>query len=62
MELTLRPEEATLLRQILTNYLSDLRMEISNTDSYELRQTLHRDENTIKEIISRLEEHRATSA
>jgi len=62
MELKLRPAEATLLRQILTNYLSDLRMEISNTDSYELRQALHRDEDTIKELIARLEEHRAASA
>ena len=62
MELTLQPEEATLLTQILTNYVSDLRMEISNTDSYELRQQLQRDEATIKGIIARLEQGRAASA
>ena len=62
MELTLQPEEATLLTQILTNYVSDLRMEISNTDSYKLRQQLQRDEATIKGIIARLEQGRTTSA
>ena len=54
MELRLAPEEADLLRQILTNYLSDLRMEIADTDSYELRQALKRDEQAVKALLARL--------
>jgi hypothetical protein len=54
MELRLAPEEADLLRQILTNYLSDLRMEIADTDNYELRQALKRDEQAVKALLARL--------
>ncbi|MGH2354663.1 MAG: hypothetical protein ACRDI2_25720 [Chloroflexota bacterium] len=56
MELTLQPEEAALLERVLTNYLSDLRMEVSSTDSYDWRQTLKRDEALIKGLIARLQD------
>jgi hypothetical protein len=39
---------------VLTSYLSDLREEIGKTENYDLRQTLKRDEDTIKSLLSRL--------
>lgn len=55
MELTLQSDEAELLKRILTNYLSDLRMEISNTENYQLRENLQRGETILKAIIEKLE-------
>ncbi len=55
MQLTLQPEEAKLLKGVLINHLSNLRGEIADTDDYEWREALKRDEATIKMIISRLE-------
>ncbi len=54
MNLTLTPEEAALLARIVSNYLSDLRMEIGKTDSYEWRQSLKDDEALLKGLLSRL--------
>ncbi len=54
MELALQPEEVALLRRILSNYLSDLRMEIADTERYDLRQELKRDEEVIKSLLARL--------
>ncbi len=56
MELVMQTEEAELLKQILTNYLSDLRMEISNTDSYDLREYLKSHEATIRALLVRLQQ------
>ncbi len=56
MELTLRPEEAALLKQILTNYLSERRMEIASTDDRHLREKLHQEEAAITDLIARLEQ------
>ncbi len=59
MQLTLRREEADLVGQILANYLTDLRMEISNTDDYELRQQLKARETLIKSLIDRMQRQAA---
>ncbi len=56
MELTLNPEEVGLLRRLLGTRLGDLRVEIADTEDYELRQALHRDEATLRGIIARLDE------
>lgn len=56
MELTLRASEAELLRSVLREYLSDLRMEICGTDSYAMREDLKENERMIKEIINQMEE------
>ncbi len=40
MQLTLTSEEASVLHEVLDNYVSDLRMEISNTDSMDFRERL----------------------
>ena len=55
MDLTLQSEEATLVRRVLANYLSDLRAEVYKTENYELRQELKSDEAAIKSIIDRLD-------
>ena len=55
MNLTLQPEEARLLKKILTDHLSDLRMEIANTEDLDLRETLKQNEATIKSLIARLD-------
>ena len=45
-------EEAAVLRQALESYLSDLRMEIVDTEQMDYREELKRQE----EILTRLEE------
>jgi hypothetical protein len=55
MELQLQPEEVAVLRDVLQHFLSDLRMEIADTDKYDFRQALKKDEEIIKALIARLE-------
>lgn len=55
MQLTLEPREAALLRNVLMAYLADLKAEISNTENYDMREEMKRDEETIKDLIGRLE-------
>lgn len=55
MQLSIGPEEAPLLQRILTQYLSELKLEISNTEKYEWRQSMKRDEELVKGLIARLE-------
>jgi hypothetical protein len=50
-EIKLNPDEAILLQNILDEYLSDLRMEISDTDDKEFREELKIKENSIKKIL-----------
>jgi hypothetical protein len=54
MELSLAPHESEVLTRVLTSALGDLRMEISNTERYELREGLKADETVIKAILARL--------
>lgn len=53
-QLNLLPEEASKLREMLEDYLSDLRMEISNTDSMEFRNGLKQREELLKKVILEL--------
>lgn len=55
MQLTLDNDDTVLLRRILRSYLSDLRVEISNTDSYTFRQGLKEDEVRLKSLLDRIE-------
>lgn len=50
----LTPEEAAALREILTSYLGDLRMEIADTDAMEFREALKTREAMLKSVIERL--------
>ena len=47
-------EEAELLGRILTSYLGDLRMEIADTDNPAMRRDLHREEDSIRALLTRL--------
>jgi len=47
--------EGQLVLEILRNTLSDLRMTISDTENYDWRQQMKRDEEQIKSLIARLE-------
>jgi hypothetical protein len=55
MQLSLNREEATLLAKILKSYLSDLRMEIADTDSMDFREDLKSEEAFIKGLLVQLD-------
>ncbi|MBI3973875.1 MAG: hypothetical protein HY332_21570 [Chloroflexi bacterium] len=59
VELVLQPDEAALLERILNNYLSDLHMEITHTDSYDMRQALKDDRALARQLLARLQQLRA---
>lgn len=50
----LTPDEAELLKDILTTDLGELRMEIGDTDLKSFRQHLKKKEEVIKRLIERL--------
>ncbi|PYP73005.1 MAG: hypothetical protein DMD36_00890 [Gemmatimonadetes bacterium] len=53
-QLTLTDEEAGTLRRVLEQYVSDLRMEIADTDSMDFRDQLKREEAFLKKLIEQL--------
>lgn len=53
--LNLNAQETRILAEVLTDYVSDLRMEIANTDSLEVRDELKEREVFLKSLLSRLE-------
>jgi hypothetical protein len=52
--LTLSAEERDLLEEVLTETISELRMEIADTDSYDYRARLHEREDMLKALVKRL--------
>lgn len=50
----LADDEAEILRSVLEEYISDLRMEVSNTDSMDLREQLKRKEELLKRVAGQL--------
>lgn len=46
--------EAAVLKEVLTSYLGDLRMEITDTDRAAMRDLLKARETTLKSLIGRL--------
>jgi hypothetical protein len=54
MQLELTNDEIELVRRILSSYLSDLRMEIADTDNPTYRRQLHEEEDAVRAIIARL--------
>lgn len=54
MQITLESEEVTILREVLAQYLSDLRAEIGKTDDYGTRQELHQREAVLRKVIMQL--------
>lgn len=53
-ELTLTGKEEDMLKGILESYLSDLRMEVADTDRKEYRDELKVEEAFLKELIAKL--------
>ena len=59
-QITLTPEEIAVLRKALSSYVSDLRMEIINTDSWGFRQNLKHEEVVLKKLVAQLDVELAT--
>lgn len=49
--LSLNAQESTVLARALESYLSDLRVEIAGTDSYDLREALKAQEEILSGIL-----------
>jgi hypothetical protein len=47
-------EESSALRNALSSYCSDLRMEIADTDNPAMRRDLHSEEDSIRALLTRL--------
>jgi len=54
VELSLTPEEAASLREVLTDCLADLRSEIADTDSHAFRERLKEQEVFLKRMVALL--------
>jgi len=48
-------EEAEVLRSVLEEYISELRMEVANTDSMDFREELKRKEAVLKAMVKKLQ-------
>ena len=62
LSLTLNDEERELLADVLREAISDLRMEIADTDSHDYRAMLHRREDLLKQMVARLAADAGTQA
>ena len=49
--ITLSDEEAAVVKHALTAYLSDLRMEVHATDSYDMREELKHEEAVLNQVL-----------
>jgi hypothetical protein len=54
-QITLTQEEVTTLREALSSYVSDLRMEIRDTDSWQFRQNLKREAVLLTKLLEQLD-------
>ena len=54
--LNLTQEQAETLKETLASYLSDLRLEIADTEKLEFRENLKKKETILKEILAMLEQ------
>lgn len=52
--LTLNDEERALLAAVLQETISELRMEIADTDSHDYRAQLHKREDMLKAMVKRI--------
>lgn len=62
MQLKLSDEEKDTLRLALESYLSDLRMEICDTEKLELRLRLKADARRLTDVVRRLGEEQPVAA
>jgi hypothetical protein len=61
MEVALSVEESTALQQALRSYISDLRMEIVDTDNPEFRRGLRHERETLEAVVAKLDDAAASS-
>lgn len=54
-QIAMTQAEAVALREILSGYLSDLRMEIADTDSMQFREGLKGQEALLKKLLGQLD-------
>ena len=52
--ITLSDEERNLLAEVLQETISELRMEIADTDSHDYRAQLHKREDMLKAMVKRI--------
>lgn len=57
----LADEECAALRRVLETYLSDLRMEIADTDSFDFRAMLKERKGALQSVLRKLPESRSDS-
>jgi len=60
VHLKLEPTEAEVLRMVLESYLSDLRMEIADTDSMDFREKLKARKAVLRKIVTMIGETRTS--
>ena len=56
IQLDLTKEEKDILTEILENDLSDLRMEITDTDSLDFREMLKKQKEVLKKVLETLQQ------
>ena len=50
-------EQAETLRELISSQLKQLRTETARTDSHDYREMLHRREQILEQLLSKLEDH-----
>ena len=55
INLDLTKEENDILAMVLESYLSDLRMEIADTDSMDFRESLKKRKDVLKKVLETLQ-------
>ncbi len=61
MEVALTEEESAALQDALRSYLSDLRMEIADTDDRRFRDGLKRERTVLESVVEKLDANRGSS-
>ena len=61
MQLTLDADEASILKGVLSQYLSDLSLEIGSSEDAELRQELHRRRDVLQKVIDQVDQQAPTT-
>jgi hypothetical protein len=56
VNVALTEAEATMLQEVIESYLSDLRMEIADTDSQDVREQLKKQEEFLKKLLGQLKQ------
>ena len=62
VQLVLTAEEAALLGETLTSYLSDLRMEIADTEAMDFREALKQREVFLKRFLQTLSQEQVSQS